>query len=100
MVFAMARILMTVLVLFFFASAVLAQAIEGANWEEVLNRVPCERVKKNDNGSWSVAGTIIIQGARFDSPTVSEQERSNILEKHCPSRRGCAGGLLTLGVGC
>jgi hypothetical protein len=96
----MTRTLMAILVFACSASALLAQTIEAANWNDVLEKVPCEKVKKNENGSWSVTATVIIQGARFENPTVTEQERSTVLEKHCPPRRGCAGGLLTLGVGC
>jgi hypothetical protein len=71
------------------------------NWHEALENIPCDDVIKVEKG-YQITVTIIVDGTTHEKPIISDKEKDKIetLEKHCPKKRGCSGGLTTMGVGC
>jgi hypothetical protein len=77
------------------------QTLTYKNWHEALENIPCDDVTKVEKG-YQITVTIIVAGETHEKPIISDKEKDKIeiLEKHCPQKRGCSGGLTTMGVGC
>ncbi len=94
------RFALFVFAVFICMAPVAADEIKAATWAEALERIPCEQVKKDDAGSWSVTGPVEIQGRHFDNHALTEREEIAVLERRCPPKRNCGGGVLLRGAGC
>src|SRR5205823_4050149 len=58
----------------FLVTMVGAQAETSEGWKQALENVDCGKVKKNENGSWTIAETIIVEGTRFENPTIRDAD--------------------------
>ena len=70
-------------------SIVGAQAETSEGWKRALENIDCGKAKKNENGSWTISETIIVEGTRFENPTIRDADQVSILEQKCPRRAGC-----------
>lgn len=61
-----------------------AAEYEGKDWRKALEQVPCDHIKKNGNGSWTVKGDVTAGGNREHNPRIADGGRISIIEKHCP----------------
>jgi hypothetical protein len=59
-----------------------APTFEGANWHEVLEKVPCQYVTKVGK-DLKIAVTLVVDGKTFKNPTITEEDRIKELEKRC-----------------
>jgi hypothetical protein len=59
--------------------------IEGINWNEVLEKVPCTDITKVGN-SLKITATLVINGTHHKNPMISEKDRVDILERRCPPK--------------
>jgi hypothetical protein len=88
----MTRTIIAILYLSVLAGPLLAQTIEASNWNEALAKVPCDSAKRNPKGSWLITTMIVVEGARFNNPTITDRVEASILEKRCLSKSGTFAG--------
>ena len=54
------------------ASTVLAEAIvEAKNWDDAISKLACDEISKNADGSFSVKGSIWINGEQQHHPIIN-----------------------------
>jgi hypothetical protein len=82
----MTRTIIAILYLSVLAGPVLAQTVEASNWNEALAKVPCDSAKRNPNGSWLITKMIVVEGSRFNNPTIADRVEASLLEKRCLSK--------------
>jgi hypothetical protein len=56
---------------------------EGANWFEVLQKVPCQDIAK-DGRDIRITAVLIVDGKTFEDPVIKEEDRIKELERRCP----------------
>ena len=57
--------------------------IDGINWHEALEKVPCADITKVGN-SLKIAATLVVNGTHHKNPMISEKDQIDILERRCP----------------
>ena len=78
-----------------------ADEIKAATMAEALEKIPCEHVKKEDDGLWSATEAIEVPNERSEHPKISDPKQIAILERRCPPKPGCKGSRTSMtGVGC
>ena len=82
------------------AAPLAADEIKAATMAEALEKIPCEHVAKEGDGLWSTTDAIEIPNARSEHPKISDPKYIAILERRCPPKRNCGGGMLLRGAGC
>ncbi len=69
----------------------------GSDWQEALDKVPCESIKVNKNGTRTVDGILAVGKEKERNPTISDADGLAIIESHC---HVCPHTLKTLGIAC
>jgi hypothetical protein len=59
-----------------------APTFEGADWREVLAKVPCGYVTK-DGKYLKIAAKLVVGDKTFQNPTITEEDQIKELEKRC-----------------
>jgi hypothetical protein len=59
-----------------------APTFEGADWREVLEKVPCGYVTR-DGRDLKIAAKLVVSDKTFQNPTITEEDRIKELEKRC-----------------
>jgi len=95
------RFALSVFVTLVWITPVSADEIKAATMAEALEKIPCEHVKKEDDGLWSATDAIEIPNERSEHPKISDPKQTAILERRCPPKPGCKGTRMNMtGVGC
>src|SRR4051812_30205079 len=74
----------------FLITMVGTQAETSVGWKKVLENIDCGKAKKNEDGSWTIAETIIVEGTRFENPTIRDANQKSMLARKCPQQAGCS----------
>ena len=45
----------------------------GSDWADAISSIPCDHLTRNENGTWTVRGTVQIAEITFDDPTLDEE---------------------------
>ncbi len=69
----------------------------GNDWEEALDKVPCELIKANKDGTRTIDGILAVGKEQKRNPTISDLNGLSIIESHC---HVCPQSLKTLGIAC
>lgn len=95
----MQKVWLVSIFLLFTAGAAIAQDAQdnltADNWEDAAKQLRCEAVAKNHDGSWTVRGTLVVNGQKIARIT---GEHAAELAKRCPSP--CPKTLSPTGSGC
>jgi hypothetical protein len=81
------RFALSVFAALIWIAPVSADEIKAATMTEALEKIPCEHVKKDDDGVWSATDAIEIPNARSEHPKISDPKHIAILERRCPPKR-------------
>jgi len=69
--------------------------VTADNWADAAKQLRCEAVAKNDDGSWTVRGALVVNGEKISRITGAPAAE---LAKRCPSP--CPKTLATTGAAC
>jgi hypothetical protein len=74
---AMRKLLLPVAAAFFYSlSPSIADTsadFSGSDWEEAVSNIPCDHLRRNGDGTWTVQGTVRIAEITFVNPTLSDE---------------------------
>ena len=45
----------------------------GSDWADAVSNIPCARLTRNGDGTWTVQGTVRIAEFTFVNPTLSDE---------------------------
>ena len=50
---------------------------------DLMRTIPCDRVRRNTDGSWTIPGTVVMGGMRMTDDTFKGGQEQTILDGRC-----------------
>jgi hypothetical protein len=72
-------------------SSASAQSLSADSWDDAVSKISCDHMKDNKNGTWSIAGTVVISGYTFANPTLGNKDTIDSIKKKCACKHPAGG---------